>query len=77
MLKKLDTIKMFFTAVDIVPFEVDRNSQVESRSALSPFYSMLSPILSSVQSGRLSRLITSILADFHENQTEKTGPVRG
>jgi hypothetical protein len=36
----LKTIKMFFTAtIEIVPFEVDRNSQVESRSkAVSPFY---------------------------------------
>jgi hypothetical protein len=25
MLKKLEIIKMFFTAVEIVPFEVDRN----------------------------------------------------
>jgi hypothetical protein len=30
---------MSFTAtIEIVPFEVDRNSQVESRSVLSPFY---------------------------------------
>jgi hypothetical protein len=41
-IKRMDlkTKKMFFTAtIEIVPFEVDRNSQVESRSsALSPFY---------------------------------------
>ncbi len=59
MLKKLETIKMFFTAVEIVLSSRGLIGiwGVESGSALSPFYSMLSPILSSVQSGRSSRLI--------------------
>jgi hypothetical protein len=52
MLKKLETIKMFFTAVEIVPSSrLMEIWGVESRSALSPFYSMLSPILSSASRG--------------------------
>ncbi len=65
MLKKLDTIKMFFTAVEIVPFEgVDRNLRgsfpfgVESILQYVESHSKFSPVwedeqISQLQSSRI------------------------